>query len=621
MQPRPHNTIHLVLVTLFALTSSSIAETISVNFNNGGATLLEPTDEVGFVPAANWNNFRNNGGLGLFNPDPTELIDSSGAISDAVISWEVGASFFNRNNGVGNQRMMEGWFGLNDGDDGYILIEDLPSSFTTASYDAYVYFDSNQSAPNERTMTFTSGDLSIVGKEMPANFGGTFFEASDGSAGNFVVFRDLTDPIFQLTADSDNGRAAITGIQLTTEPEPEPNEPPDPNAPIHVYLASSDGNSNNLFADNAGQNNWSLAGAELIDVNSLNTNISSAYRLSDPSEGFGGDASPFPGGNVTYELWVRPGENTDGHQVVFETGGGQNGTSILLREDALRLLNSSLNERGFDMEVSLDGVDTSDFLQIVATLNQTDGEISVTVNGSAGGTASASDEGIVGRGGNRASLFTWGSGLQNLGVLDDMPGGTFNLGGRTELEDMTPEDLTPFAGDIAMMNVFSRLLSPEDIQASFDALVNVGPPGDFNANGELDVDDLNRLSAAIRAGTNESVFDLDSNNEVDRDDREMWVRNLKNTWFGDANLDGEFNSSDFVQVFSAGKFETDEPADWEQGDWDGDHVFDTSDFVKAFTDGGFELGPRQAVNPVPEPSGTALLISCLSMLLLIRRKR
>ena len=358
-------TAALTLVTALPVLIPVRAETISVNFNNGGATLLDPGDEVGFVPSTNWNNFRNNGGLGLFNPDPTPLMEATGDESDASISWEVGASFFNSNNGVGNQRMMEGWFGLNEGDDGYIMIEDLPESFTTPTYDAYVYFDSDQIAPNERTMTFAANGVSVIGKEMPTNFAGTFFEASDGNVGNYVVFRDLADPTFRLTADSDAGRAAITGIQLTTEPEPEPNEPPDPNDPIHIYDASADGNTDDRFFDGAGNSNWSLLGAELINVNSTNTSITSAYQLIDPVQGTGGDTAPFESGNITYELWIRTGEDTDGHQVVFETGGGQNGTSVIMRDDAVRVLNSRLNERGFDIEVPLDDIDTSDFLQIV----------------------------------------------------------------------------------------------------------------------------------------------------------------------------------------------------------------------------------------------------------------
>ena len=347
--PRPARAgILLVTICLFIITATCTADTIGINFNNGGATLLDPVDEVGFVPSMNWNNFRNNGGLGLFNPDPTPLVDSTGVESAATVSWEVGASFFNSNNGLGNQRMMEGWFGLNADDLGYIEIDDIPASFTGPSYDAYVYFDSDQIAPNERTMTFTANGTSITGKELPTNYSGNFFEASNGGVGNVVIFRDLTAPTFTLTADSDMGRAAINGLQITTEPEPDPVLPPDPNDPVNVYIAAADGNSDTQWLDEVGNQDWTLVEAELAGVTSPNTNITAAYRLFNPNVGVGGDTSPFPAGNMTYEVWVRPDEVNEDHQLIFETGGGQNGTSILLTQDAVRLLNSTGNERGFD---------------------------------------------------------------------------------------------------------------------------------------------------------------------------------------------------------------------------------------------------------------------------------
>lgn len=544
--PGPKLFLAAVLVSLAA--AAGAAETIGINFNNGGATLLDPTDEVGFVPSTNWNNFRNNGGLGLFNPDPTPLIDSTGAESQATISWEVGASGFNSNNGVGNQRMMEGWFGLNADDLGYIVIEDIPESLTGSTYDAYVYFDSPEIAPNEQTMTFTANGISITGKELPANFLGAFYEAKDGGVGNYVVFRDLTEPTFTLTADSDAGRAAINGLQITNEPEPEPVLPPDPNAPRHQYDAAAEGNSDTLWLDAMGNQDWTLVDAELATVTSPNTSITAAYRLFGPGPGAGGDTPPFPGGNVTYEVWVRPSDVNEDHQVIVETGGGQNGTSIMMTQDTVRLLNSIGNERGFDIEVPLDDVDTSDFVQIVAALNASAEEITLTVNGSAGGTASASQSGIIGRGGNRASLFTWGSGVGSLGAS------TNNLGGRTELDGMTPDGLTQFVGEIALLNVFTRAFNADDIQSAFDAVATSGP----------------RLQA------------------------------------GDANMDLQFDQLDLVQVQIAAKYLTGEPATWGEGDWEGapggsvgnppqgNGFFDQLDIIAALASGTYLTGPYGA---------------------------
>lgn len=460
----------LAAVFLVATSLAVNADTISLNFNNGGATLLGEADFAGIVPSPNWNNFRNNGGLGLNNPAPTALNDSTGANSGATVTWQVGASGFNSNNGAGNQRMMEGWFGLNAADAGDITVAGLPNAYTSGGYDAYIYYDSPDVAPGAPTMSFIVGGTTISGTEADANFPGSFTESIGGGAGNYVVFRGLTDSTFTLTADADAGRASINGIQLTTDP------PLGPDSPVHRYDASAGGNAFNVWADSISGSNWTLADAQLDDVSSPNTTITSAFRLAQTGAGAGGDTAPFPGGKITYEMWVRPDSPTSDHEVLFETGGGQNGTAILMTDSAVRLINSQGNARTHDVSVPLDGVDTSDFVQIVAALNPADGEIDLFVNGSAGGSESASSEGVVGRGGNRASLFTWGSGLANLGNPADEGGGTFNLGGRTELADMSPTGLTPFTGEIALMNVYDRTFTANDVQMAFGSVV-VPEPG------------------------------------------------------------------------------------------------------------------------------------------------
>ena len=53
-----------------------------------------------------------------------------------------------------------------------------------------------------------------------------------------------------------------------------------------------------------------------------------------------------------------------------------------------------------------------------------------------------------------------------------------------------------------------------------------------------------------------AMFDLNGDLAINDQDQRTWVVDLKQTWFGDADLDGEFNSDDFVQAFQAGKYET-----------------------------------------------------------------
>ncbi|MCA9211885.1 MAG: hypothetical protein KDB27_02375 [Planctomycetales bacterium] len=72
--------------------------------------------------------------------------------------------------------------------------------------------------------------------------------------------------------------------------------------------------------------------------------------------------------------------------------------------------------------------------------------------------------------------------------------------------------------------------------------------------------------------------------------RELWVIEGQSSERvpGDSTLDGIFNSSDLVQVFQRGKYESGETASWEDGDWDGDGLFGTSDLVVAFKAGSYQ---------------------------------
>ena len=606
-----------LLVPCYCATMTK-AETISINLNNGQFTLLEPMDVAGVIPANNWNNFANNGGLGLVNLDQVNLVDDTGAESGATIIWQASQSAFNSNNGAGSQRMMEGWYGLNAAAGDFITIDDLPPSITDGGgYDVYVYFDSDQVAPSERTMNFSIGELVASGTELPVNYPGEFTEASDGSVGNYVVFRGLVDSMFTLTGVSDDGGvASVNGLQITTD------VPPDPNSPIHQYNASQEGNTNETWQDATGGFHWTLANVERTSVDSRNTNITTAYRLTDLGPGVGGDTNPFPAGNVSYELWVRPGDLNDNHQVIFETGGGQNGTSILMTEGEVRLLNSSGNARGFDVAVPLAGsIDASDFIQIVAALNPDESTIDLYVNGSAGGNELSSANGTVGRGGNRASLFTWGSGLANAGNPDDAPGGTFNLGGRTELDEMTPQGLTQFMGDIALMNVYSRTLTAEEVFASFSEWLSTGDLlCDFNSDGLCDISDIDSIfgagdiSAGVPVTPANSALDLTGDNIIDQADVDQWLSSaatangfVESFARGDANLDGTVNANDLNALAlnwqQAGAL-------WSTGDFTGEGNVNPADLNALGLNWQSSIAQAATV-AVPEPSTISLSLALI----------
>jgi uncharacterized protein YjbI with pentapeptide repeats len=155
---------------------------------------------------------------------------------------------------------------------------------------------------------------------------------------------------------------------------------------------------------------------------------------------------------------------------------------------------------------------------------------------------------------------------------------------------------------------------PDDFDPTSRGLTYLeSSPGDLDGIDGLSAEDVDYLSRRIRTGFMSwqpvEMFDLNADSVVDHDDISVWVKDIKHTYFGDANLDGEFNSNDLVAVFVHGEYEDQVSVNssWATGDWNADGEFDSSDLVRAFQDGGFEQGPRVAVNAVPEPTSVVLL--------------
>jgi hypothetical protein len=127
---------------------------------------------------------------------------------------------------------------------------------------------------------------------------------------------------------------------------------------------------------------------------------------------------------------------------------------------------------------------------------------------------------------------------------------------------------------------------------------------DVNRDGIVDARDIDTLTTAILEAETELVHDVNLDGQVDQADRDFWITQLQNTWFGDSNLDGVFNSSDLINVFAAREYEDaiEHNSTWSSGDWDGNLEFESSDLIAAFQDGGYENGPRENSHNVPEPT-------------------
>jgi hypothetical protein len=154
---------------------------------------------------------------------------------------------------------------------------------------------------------------------------------------------------------------------------------------------------------------------------------------------------------------------------------------------------------------------------------------------------------------------------------------------------------------------------------TYTSLDTVAAAGDYNRDTLLDARDIDLQAAAMNAPNPDlAVFDENGDGLVDLADRTVWVKVHRRTWYGDADLNGEFNSGDLVAALAAGTYEADVAAGWEAGDFDGSGRFNSGDLIQALADGGYEQGPLAAVRAVPEPASVVMLTIGL-MVTMMRR--
>ena len=197
------------------------------------------------------------------------------------------------------------------------------------------------------------------------------------------------------------------------------------------------------------------------------------------------------------------------------------------------------------------------------------------------------------------------------GVIELQPEGELDLSTiapiLTDLENIRIfQEQTSIVAEIDFDLIFTGVVQGFEIDIAINgsarAVTGSRIAGDVNGDGMVDAGDIDALTEAIQAGSNESVFDIDGDGMVDIDDHAALIVDTLNTFFGDANLDREFSSADLVNVFAFGHYEDAIVGNstWETGDWNADREFTSGDFVAAFEQGGYEMGPRQPV-AVPEP--------------------
>jgi hypothetical protein len=117
------------------------------------------------------------------------------------------------------------------------------------------------------------------------------------------------------------------------------------------------------------------------------------------------------------------------------------------------------------------------------------------------------------------------------------------------------------------------------------------PDGDVNRDGDVDVRDIDLVNCWVGASGGQCLYidqlDVTRDGTVDRKDVDLVVR-LVETKYGDANLDGIFNSDDLLTLMAGGKYMTGADATWVTGDFNGDHKFTGDDLRYALERSIFE---------------------------------
>ncbi|MEM8680174.1 MAG: hypothetical protein AAGF97_12570, partial [Planctomycetota bacterium] len=161
-------------------------------------------------------------------------------------------------------------------------------------------------------------------------------------------------------------------------------------------------------------------------------------------------------------------------------------------------------------------------------------------------------------------------------------------------------------GDVGFIFQYFDPTNPSSIaDGSLAMLAPAFLSGDFG-DGIFDCSDIDALTAAIAAGSNDLAFDLNLDGWVNLEDRDVWLAQAGDAdlasgdpyLLGDANLDGTVDGADFL-IWNAEKFSP--TGAWCQGDFNADGITDGADFLlwnaNKFTSADSHSGT------VPEPVG------------------
>lgn len=230
-----------------------------------------------------------------------------------------------------------------------------------------------------------------------------------------------------------------------------------PVTPTFNWRASAPGVDPAQWDATIGSHQWDLAGTTQTTPTTSYPGITRSFDFGAGSTATSGSFQTIAGGNpsnedLSLELWFRPASMSGGQQVLFETGGNQDGLSLLLDDSTLIF---RVKDNGNVVTTSYDlGSDASEFFQAAITLSL-DGTASLFVNGILQDSASA------------AGIDDWtNNGGSALGTVNGQLGGNDgDLGGYGD-----------FLGEIGLLRYYrDQVLTAAEVAQNFDAVATPEP--------------------------------------------------------------------------------------------------------------------------------------------------
>lgn len=176
--------------------------------------------------------------------------------------------------------------------------------------------------------------------------------------------------------------------------------------------------------------------------------------------------------DATFEFFFRPSDQV-GREMVWEIGGNGNGTSLSLIDDQLLFTESDggTPDDGAQVVATLPpgAVAGGDFVHVIGQIDLAGDLATLYVNG-----IKLTDVGAINTGTGAAADITDWSGTDNggIGLLQGTPAGSdFPTGFFIPTSGMGR-----FAGDFAILRIYTRLLTPAEIGANVDSALGVASP-------------------------------------------------------------------------------------------------------------------------------------------------